>query len=349
MKRTLLVAATFALGIVAVPALSSENSEIVEGPRVHWDYSSSSRTTPITEYLSRLSGFLDRRTGGQFTMEVHRGTLSPLRANLDGLKIGAFHGGSFCAAWYPGKLPAHTGLDLPFLPITSPHQLRHVTHDYFDHPVLRAEREKWNSRFFMSSLLPLYEVLGKGEPPKSLQDWDGMRIRALGQQGKAMEKLGAVPTNVSPPEIFGALDRGLLDAASLPYYAHNNYGTWELGTWFTSGLAVGSIACGALFSNDAWNELPDQYKALLDEFVNSDIGYELQIKTIQKLETEAPPLFLSKGLTEVVIDPAERAAFEAVGGRPVWDAWVQEMNELGYDGQELLDTILTAAEKYKGS
>ena len=349
MKRTLLLFAAIALGVGSGPALADSKSETVDGPRVHWDYSIWGKPRAITEYLSRLTEWLPERTGGKFTMQLHWGTLSKPRANLDGLKIGAFQAASFCASYYPGKLSAHTGLDLPFLPIHNLRQLQLVTHEYFEHSILRAETEKWNSRFYMSSLLPLYEVIGKGEPPKSLDDWKGMRIRALGQQGKAMEKLGAVPTSVPAPEVYGALDRGLLDAVGFAYYAHHSYRTWELGKWFTKGLAVGSIACGSLFNNDSWNELPDQYKSLLEEYRDADVGYPLHIATLNKAEAEAPAFFRSKGLTEVGINPVERAAFEKVGGKPVWDAWVKQMNEEGYDGQELLDLILSAAEKYKDS
>ena len=88
----------------------------------------------------------------------------------------------------------------------------------------------------MEQLLPhvapccrLYEVVGKGEPPKSLADWKGMRIRALGQQGKAMQKLGAVPTSVPAPDVYTSMDRGLIDAAGFAYYAHESYRTYELG------------------------------------------------------------------------------------------------------------------------
>ena len=55
-------------------------------------------------------------------------------------------------------------------------------------------------------------------------DFKGMRIRSLGQQGKAMAKLGAVPTSVPAPEVYTSLDRGLLDAAGFAYYAHNPTG-----------------------------------------------------------------------------------------------------------------------------
>ncbi len=266
---------------------------------------------------------------------------------LDGLSLGAFQSGTFCASYYPAKLPAHTGLDLPFLPINTFEQLRDVTEDYYGQPILKKETAKWNSIYYASSLLPLYEVVGKGTPPKSLDDWKGLRIRALGQQGKAMEKLGAVPTSVPAPDVYTSMDRGLLDAVGFAYYAHESYRTYELGNWFTSGLDISSIACGMLLNTDAYNQLPAQYKELLAEYKTSSMGYPAQIAAYERTEVEVPKTFIASGLTEVKISKEERAAFKKAGGQPVWDAWAAQMTErYNYDGQALLNLLLSSAEKH---
>jgi len=345
MRRLLIGAAAAVFAITG----SAHAADMVEGPRVHWNYSEWGKSRAITRLIENLGPWLSERTGGQFTVQVHWGTLSKPRAVLDGLALGAYQAGSFCASYYPAKLPAHTGLDLPFLPISTLEQLRHVTHDYYGSPVLKQEVAKWNSRFYSGALLPLYEVVGKGEPPKSLDAWKGMRIRALGQQGKAMAKLGAVPTSVPAPDVYTSMDRGLIDAASFAYYSHESYRTWEISNWFTRNLAVGSIACGSMINEEAYNSLPDQYKALLDEFLESDKGYTAQYASLYAAEKRAPGDFKERGLTEMLIEPAERAEFEAVGGKPVWNEWAQQMSEQhGYDGQALLDNILALAKKYDG-
>lgn len=320
----------------------------VDGPRVHWDYAIWGKPRAITRYLENMEKWLPEQTNGKFTFQLHWGTLSKPRAVLDNLKAGSFQMGSFCASYYPGKLSAHTGLDLPFLPVKGLNMLRAVTHDYYKHPTLQGEMKKWNARFHMSSLLPLYEIVGKGKVPTSLADFKGMRIRSLGQQGKAMAKLGAVPTSVPAPEVYTSLDRGLLDAAGFAYYAHKSYRTFELGDWFTSGLAVGSIACGSLMNLDDYNALPPQYQKLLDDFQNSDAGYPAQIASLDAAESATPAEFVKAGLTEWKIKPDERAKFEAAGGKPVWDDWAKAMDEEGYDGQDLLKTIFAAIEKNKG-
>tara|TARA_Y100001934_G_C12199471_1_gene700437 strand:- start:645 stop:1088 length:444 start_codon:yes stop_codon:yes gene_type:complete len=143
------------------------------------------------------------------------------------------------------------------------------------------------------------------------------------------------------------MDRGLLDAVGFAYYAHQSYRTFELGNWFTRGLALGSIACGSAFNQDDWNALPQQYKDLLEEFKDSAAGYPAHIAALNKAEKAAPADFVKAGLTEWKITPEERAGFEKVGGKPVWDAWAKQMDKAGYDGQALLDAIFAAIEKHK--
>ena len=349
MRITLLGAAAAAVAMTFAPVGGANAADMVDGPRVHWNYAGWGKPRASSKIYQNFGKFLDERTGGKFTFTVHWGTLSKPRAVLDGLSLGAYQSGTFCASYYPAKLPAHTGLDLPFLPINSFEQLEGVTEDYYGNPILKKETAKWNSMYFASSLLPLYEVVGKGTPPKSLDDWKGMRIRALGQQGKAMEKLGAVPTSVPAPDVYTSMDRGLIDAAGFAYYAHESYRTYELGTWFTSGLDIGSIACGILFNSNAFAQLPQQYKDLIDEYKGSALGYKAQVAAYEATEVALPKKFIEKGLVEVKIGKAERAEFKKVGGEPVWNAWVEQMTkDYGYDGKALLNILLTSAEKHGG-
>lgn len=338
-------AAVFALGSTICAANAAET---VDGPRVHWNYSGWGKPRASSTIYENFAKFMDVRTNGNFIVTIHWGTLSKPRAVLDGLSIGAFQSGTFCASYYPAKLPAHTGLDLPFLPINTFEQLKGVTEEYYDHETLKAETAKWNSMYFAGALLPLYEVVGKGKPPQSLEDWEGLRIRALGQQGKAMEELGAVPTTVPAPDVYTSMDRGLLDAVGFAYYAHESYRTYELADWFTAGLDIGSIACGMLFNQNAYNELPQQYKDLIGEYKGSDMGYKAQIAAYERTEEELPKKFVNEyGLVRVEIGKEERAKFAKVGGKPIWDNWAAEMsNDYGYDGQALLDLLLESAEKY---
>ena len=325
---------------------SSMAADIVDGPQVHWNYSAWGKKRASSQIYDLFGDYMSERTGGKFTAQVHYGTLSKPRDNLDGIKIGAFQAATYCASYYPGKMEAQTGLDLPFLPIHTLDQLAKVNDDYEEHPVPKAEFAKWGAKYFVSSVLPLYEVIGTGEPPKGLEGWEGKRIRALGPQGEAMELLGAVATTVPAPEVYISMDRGLLDMVGFANYSHLSYRIYELGDWFTSGFQIGSIHCGFMMNEQAYSELPDQYKQLMEEY--RPWVYEKQVAALTEAEVKTgPETFREAGLQEIKFTPEDKAKFAEKAAKPVWDGWVKKMDEQGYNGQELLDLILSSAEKHK--
>src|SRR3546814_3403887 len=82
------------------------------------------------------------------------------------------------------------------------------------HPAIEAEFKKWNAMLYLSVLQPQSELMGTGEPPLKMEDFAGMRVRALGGTGEALKNLGAVPTSVPAPEVYNGIERGIFRAAA---------------------------------------------------------------------------------------------------------------------------------------
>ncbi|HEX2082689.1 MAG TPA: TRAP transporter substrate-binding protein DctP [Xanthomonadaceae bacterium] len=200
---------------------------------------------------------------------------------------------------------------------------------------------KWNAMFYSSNLLPQYEFMGKGKPPKSLDDFKGMRVRAIGGIGAAMKNIGAVPTSVPATEVYTSIDRGTVDAASFPStYAHASYKIHEVGDWFTTNLSPGTQACPTVINKDAWAKLPKQYQRLIEE-VRPQVKETLKA-AYKEADDKNIPLFKKK-LTFVTYTEAELEEFRKVGAKPVWDAWIAEMSGKGIPAQQLFDLIMTSA------
>lgn len=338
-------------GLVVLAATSGiasgQSGAVVDGPEVVWNHSLWGKPRSFTAEVEGLAKFLDERTGGKFQYNIHWGTLSQPRDNLDGIAVGAFQAANFSSNYYPGKVEASTGLDLPFLPIETLHQLARVSDEYMEVPTVRDEFRKWNAMYYMSTAIPLYEVVGKGKPPETFDDWKGMRVRALGLMADAFREIGIAPIATPPGDVFMAMDRGLVDAAAFAYYAHLSYRTYEAADWYTNGLKVTTgAASGMMFNVDAYEALPEQYRALLEEY-KAEHGYPLQIAAYEIEQAKAPQVFQEAGLKEVVIPPEEREKLADAGAPPVWKAWVEKMNGQGYDGQALLDFILDSAERHR--
>ena len=68
-----------------------------------------------------------------------------------------------------------------------------------------------------------------------------------------------------------------MDAASFPMtYSHVAYKIHEITDWYTANMSPGSSECPLVFSINAYNALPDQYKKLLDDVKEDVVKAQIQ-------------------------------------------------------------------------
>lgn len=325
----------------------SSNAQEVKGPKIDWNITVWGNPRAFTAGMELISKEIIAKTGGNFTIKtVYGSVLSPERENLDNMKIGSVDGAFICTGYHPGKNPGMTVLDLPFLPNGKFEVAEVVAEAVYHHPFIVAEMKKWNAYPFMAALLPQYEFMGVGNPPMTLEDWKGKRVRALGGIGDAMRALGATPTSVTAPELYTSMDRATVEAASLPFtYALASYKLHEISKWYTANLAPGANNCGVMLSYTALGKLPPQYRTLLDGLKPAAYG---ALKAAYKAADDKNlPIFNAK-LKAITYSDDELAKFHKIGGKPVWDKWVKEQSGKGVPAQELLDLVMNTAKKASG-
>lgn len=324
-------------------ASTAASAQDVPGPEVNWSLSMWGNPRALSAGIEAIADRVEEATGGNFKINVfYGGQLSAARENLDGLLLNAFEGAAICNFYHPGKNPAWMVFSLPFLPLGDPQVDKYVRGKMFEHPAIVADMEAWNAMPYLTGLLPQYEVLGKGDAPVDLSDWQGMRVRAGGGLGDAMEVLGATKTSLPAGETSTAFQRGAVDAAAFPYtYAHVSFGISEEADWFTSNMAPGTSECGWVLNKTAYDALPDQYKTLLMDL--REMGMDVQLEAYAEQDKINLPIFRDT-LQEIVYSEEQLAEFQKVAGQPVWDAWI-EANKDKFDAQGVFDAIFDYAEE----
>jgi TRAP-type mannitol/chloroaromatic compound transport system substrate-binding protein len=333
--KSLLLASTLAAGGVGAAE--------IEGPKVFWKISMWGNPRALSAGMEEMAKRASEATDGNFQIKIfYGGQLSGARENLDGLKLNAFEGAAICNFYHPGKNPAWMVFSLPFLPLGDPDVDRYVRSKLFEHPAIVADMERWNAIPYVSGLLPQYEILGKGTPPQDLSDWSGLRVRAGGGLGTAMEKLGAVKQTLPAGETSTAFQRGALDAAAFPYtYAHVSFKINEEADWFTSNLAPGTSECGWVFNKTAYEALPPQYQDFL--MSQRELIMEVEQAAYAEQDKKNLPMF-EETLTKITYSDEQLKAFREVAGKPVWDAWIAD-NQDKFDAQGLFDAVWQYAQE----
>lgn len=344
MKNLGMVIAAGAAAVLFTGETTITSSAGYAAEKVEWQLSAWGKRRAFTEGVEAISDYVAEKSDGNFTINInYGGTLSKPRENLDGISLGAFEAAMFCASYHPQKNRSVTVLELPFLPIPNGEVQKAADLAVYNHPYTQKEMAQWNAKLLMSAALPQYEFMGRGEPPRKLEDFDGMRVRALGGIGAAMEKIGAVPTTVTAPETYRAIESGTVDAAAFAFYSHFSYKINEVSTWRTMNMSPGSVNCPTVVNIDAYNALSDENKKILDEAV--DVAYDALNEAYAAAIDKYTPVADEAGIERIVYSDEELAEFQAKAAKPVWDAWVAEQSAAGVPAQELLDLVLKTAEE----
>jgi len=342
MLKSILCGSVFGLFGLTL-ALGSPAHGAVDGPKISWNASVWGPPRPVTSGLDEISKIVEAETGGKFTIKIHYGeALSKGIDNLDNIKLGAFEVGLICSGYHPGKHPSINVLDLPGLPLIDPRVHQKVHEKIYAHPAVAGEFKRWNALLFLSALQPQSELMGSGAPPTKMDDFKGMRIRALGGTGDALRNLGAVPTSVPAPEVYNGLERGVFNAAALPFsYGFAAYKLHEVSKWYTVNLGPGANNCPMVINLPSFTSLPPQYKDVITSAKAK--AYDRLVSEYAAADKKNLVDWKANGLTEVRYSDDEIAKFVSIGAQPVWDKWVAEATTKGAPARELLDLVLSEA------
>jgi TRAP-type C4-dicarboxylate transport system substrate-binding protein len=177
---------------------------------------------------------------------------------------------------------------------------------------------------------------------RNLDDLKGMKIRTI--KGLTMEMwplLGAAPVFVSGPDLYEAAEKGVVDGAEIDI---GLLSAWKLYTQFKYWSDIGtSRNFFVLVMNlDKWNSLPPDLQEAV-ESVSGEFASKYFPATYWDAATkENVPKFRAEGfIQEVKTDPGQEEMWRELGGEPLWDAWVADMESEGLPGQQTLDNLLS--------
>ncbi len=101
---------------------------------------------------------------------------------------------------------------------------------------------------------------------KSVDDLQGLKMRIGGIGGMVLAKLGAVPQQIPPGDIYPALEKGTIDAAEwIGPYDDENLGLNKVAPYYYApGWFEGSASVTCHVNKDAWEALPREYQAAFE-------------------------------------------------------------------------------------
>jgi TRAP-type C4-dicarboxylate transport system substrate-binding protein len=168
-----------------------------------------------------------------------------------------------------------------------------------------------------------------------------MRIDPVG--GAPLEAYGAVLNNVIAPEIYAAMEKGMLDGVMAIWtYYFGAYKLNELSKYATIGIDLKVTPMYLLVSKTAWAALPPEWQKLASDWAATKTN--AKFKEYMDID-DAKWLPIYQKQLEISTLPAAERAKLVEKAKPAWDKWVKEMAAKGLPGQEVLNYAMAERDK----
>ena len=330
MRRTL---TSFVSGAVFAALFATPAS----AEKIVWNVNLFGPPRAVTAGIEAMAEYFKKESNGDFVLKLAYGSsLGPERQTPEAIKSGGYEVGLMCAGYYPSKFPLLTVMELPFLPPRRIEDNAPVNHAVQTNPVIVKEAaDRWNIMYFGPIVLPPFEFMGN-KKVASVADMKGIKMRIAGLNAKALQAFGAVPTMVTAPEGYQALERGTIDSFGFPYsFAFGAYKLYEVSKFSTEGLAMSGFLCWEGASITAWNKLPAKLKAKLPEA--QDLAVKALLKAYKKEDEKWIPVF--KQRLEVTQFPETERDKLVKASTQIWEGWVKDQESAGRPGREMLNFV----------
>lgn len=236
---------------------------------IEWRYGST--WTPainLIEYDRRFIKIVNEMTGGRLVLTLYpAGEIVPAFELFDTVSKGVLEAGGEWPSYWAGKNIAFDLMGSQNFGLTP---LDHITWTYQGGglELMRELFGRYNIHYIPIGMTPSESGFRTNRPIRTLADYEGLTLRTPATQTMwVLEQVGAKPVKIPGGEIYMALKLGTIDGAEfsnpscdwgMKFHEMTKY--WCLPCWFQPSSLI-----GCMINMDAWNELPDDLKAIVEE------------------------------------------------------------------------------------
>ncbi|GAB7023078.1 TRAP transporter substrate-binding protein [Salidesulfovibrio brasiliensis] len=290
--------------------------------------------------MERWADEIEERTGGRVKVETYPGgTLLSAKNMYRGVLEGQADIGCLSLAYYPGVFPALLSVNLP-VGFTNATVASLTLWDLYEK---LQPKEMENLKVVTMFTSAPSNIMSK-VAIKSLDDLNGVELRASGALLKMLEQMGAKPVGMPMSQTPEALQKGVVKGLVSSLEVLKDFNFAELCRYETiTNLPVYPFA--VVMNKDRWNSLPDEVKKVIN-----DLGREQAEWTGRYMDghiQESLAWSREKYQIEVYeLDQADKDRIAEIGEGIIAD-WKAKADEAGLDADAIYRDMMALKGKYE--
>lgn len=256
-RRRLAIAAST---IVAAPAVAQVT------PKIRWRLAASFGRNIALQYapVQRFIQHVREASDGQFDIQwFGPGDIVGAFQVFDAVSAGTVEIGQTLCNYYIGKDPTFAlGTGIPF-GMTARGHMAWLANGGQD--LLNAFFEPMNVYALAAGNSGSHMAGWFRKEIKTAADLKGLKLRIAGMAGQVFARVGGVPQQIPPSDVYPALERGTIDACKLATPGDDEkFGLHKIAPYYYyPGWNDPSATTHIVINRNHWNGLPSAYRAIL--------------------------------------------------------------------------------------
>lgn len=220
----------------------------------------------MTEGQKWWANEIERRSNGRLKIKIYlQNQLCSAKEMIESVSSGYADVVSAVPAYTPAKTPLGTLNYVPFMCPNRNDLSNYLWARMSENPLFIKENEKNNCVFAYYHTTQPYNIMGR-VPINTVEDFKGLKIRAVGDQAELFKMVGATPVCCTAPEIYTALERGLFDA--VPGCGEYWFSNWRLfdvlkGGYYILSMDINMAGYEVLINKDSYDALPKDIQDII--------------------------------------------------------------------------------------
>ncbi|WP_428910887.1 TRAP transporter substrate-binding protein [Niallia sp. Krafla_26] len=283
---------------------------------------------PFSEEVAKI-------TEGRVNFDIYPGgALGGPKETYDNIATGIMDAGWGLQGYNAGKFPVHSVLNLPFLTDGNGAELSVVAQKLYDEfPEIQEEYS--DVKLLWAHSADPFMIVTKDKPVRSFEDVKGLKLRTPSVEGGEMIKSwGATPVSLPAPEIYDAMQKGVIDGGVLPIAAIKDFNLFDVVDYVTLGNFNTTLYYVAM-NKDSWNKISPEDQKLIEELIGVPAAEQAGV-AFDKQKEEAEKEAKANGTEFISLTDKDIQKFKDAS-EVVTEQWIKNIEEKGIDGQKIYD------------
>ena len=286
---------------------------------------------------------VEEATKGRVKIEAYWSqTLAKGPETWNAVKTGVADMGWCVHGYWPGMTPLTDVINLPALPFKTGEKASEVLWRLYEKFPEFRNQFKDVHMLIMHTSAPYFLITTKKQI-KTLEDIKGLKLRALGGvASEQMKAYGAIPVLIPMPDVYLALQKGIIDGMAAPWEATLAFRFYEIVKYYTMVPMSGAGLDSVPMNKQKWDSLPKD----IQQAIMSVSGLEgSKFWGHNFFDTAEQGLLerIKQGNYQMVryTPPPEELQRWVEACKPIWKEWVKSTEAKGYSSaQQVLDSAL---------